>query len=177
MQLQRPLGSPRYPQLHARVAFLPWVPIRLKALKLKATDFVPQTLGEHIKRVRLERGLRQVDVAHILKVNPWTLCNWENGYTGPVIEHYPAIMSFLGYCPWMSADTFGKQIYRCRVHLGLSIRAFARQLGVDSATVARWEAGKREPVKAIKSLLGTRFGLSLHDGAQSDSCPSSQAEV
>lgn len=148
-------------ETHLRVAFLPWVPVRLKALKPKETDFESKTLGEHILRVRLERGLKQTEVADILKVNPWTLGNWEKGSTEPVVAHYPAIMSFLGYCPWMPADTFGKQIYRCRVHLGLSIRAFARQLEVDPATVSRWEVGKREPIKAIRHLLKERFGIDL----------------
>ena len=134
------------------------MPVRLKALKPKETEFEPKTLGEHIKRVRLERGLMQKEVAQTLGVNPWTLGNWENGYTEPVIVHYPAIMAFLGYCPWMPADTLGKQIYRCRVHQGLSIQKFARQLEVDPATVSRWEAGDRKPMKRMIAKLWQLFG-------------------
>ncbi|MEW8058550.1 MAG: helix-turn-helix transcriptional regulator [Candidatus Thiodiazotropha endolucinida] len=58
-----------------------------------------KTLGEHIKRMRLKCGLRQIDVATRLGVNPWTLRNWEHNRTKPSIRHYPAVMAFLGYCP------------------------------------------------------------------------------
>ena len=41
---------------HGRVAFLPFAPIMLKALKPKEPDFEPQTMGTHITKKRLETG-------------------------------------------------------------------------------------------------------------------------
>jgi hypothetical protein len=40
-----------------RVAFLPFVSITRKTLKPNETDFEPRTLGEHIKKKRLELKL------------------------------------------------------------------------------------------------------------------------
>ncbi|QLC24403.1 helix-turn-helix domain-containing protein [Parasphingopyxis algicola] len=39
----------------------------------------PRTIGEHIRRERQIRGLRQVDVAEALHLDPHTICDWENG--------------------------------------------------------------------------------------------------
>lgn len=126
-------------------------------MKPKETDFEPQCLGDHIKRVRLERGLRQVDVARILNVNPWTLCNWENGYTEPVVERYPAIMAFLGYCPYQRGDTLAKQIFLHRIHRGLSHRELARLIAVDPGSISRWETGDRTPTKNMRRVLEQFF--------------------
>ncbi|MEW8646455.1 MAG: helix-turn-helix transcriptional regulator [Candidatus Thiodiazotropha endolucinida] len=49
--------------------------------------------------MRIKRGLRQIDIAPKLGVNPWTLRNWEHNRTNPSVQYYPAIMDFLGYCP------------------------------------------------------------------------------
>jgi DNA-binding XRE family transcriptional regulator len=46
------------------------VPITLKALKLKETDLEPQTLGEHLRKRRLELGHTQHQAAERLGVNP-----------------------------------------------------------------------------------------------------------
>lgn len=63
----------RKPQ--GRVALSQRVPITLKALKPKETDFEPQTLGEHVRRRRLELGLTQRQAAERLGVSPWTVLN------------------------------------------------------------------------------------------------------
>lgn len=133
------------------------MPVRLKALKPKETDFEPKTLGEHIKRVRLERGLKQTEVATILKVNPWTLGNWENGYAEPVVERYPAIMAFLGYCPYQRGDTLAKRIHLHRIHRGLSHRQLACLIDVDPGSISRWEAGERKPMKRMIATLWQFF--------------------
>jgi len=49
------------------------MPITLKALKPKETDFEPQTLGEHVRKRRLELKLTQKQAAERLGVNPWTV--------------------------------------------------------------------------------------------------------
>src|SRR3990167_3741304 len=63
-----------------RVAFLPYVRTTLKSLIPKPWEFEPKTLGEHIKRRRLELGLEQKDVAKQLGVTTDTVLNWEKGY-------------------------------------------------------------------------------------------------
>ena len=50
-------------QRHGRVAILPSMPVTLNALKPKQTDFRPSTLGDHIRKRRLELGLSQKETA------------------------------------------------------------------------------------------------------------------
>ena len=90
-------------KLHGRVAFLPYVAVTLKALRRKEFDFDPKTLGEHIKKRRLELKLTQKEVAARLKVNAWTVLNWEKGETQPLPQSVPKIILFLGYDPMCEA--------------------------------------------------------------------------
>jgi DNA-binding XRE family transcriptional regulator len=88
--------------MHAqgRVALLQFVPITLKALKPKETNFELQTVGEHVRKRRLELRLTQKRAAERLGVNQWTVLNWEKSHTEPLIESMPAIIRFLGYEPF-----------------------------------------------------------------------------
>lgn len=59
----------------------------------------PKTIGEHIKRRRLELHLLQRDVAGLIGVHPESVKNWERGVLKPMIRHLPKIIEFLGYTP------------------------------------------------------------------------------
>ncbi|MEW8001043.1 MAG: helix-turn-helix transcriptional regulator [Candidatus Thiodiazotropha endolucinida] len=121
---------------------MPFCHITLKARKSNGyPDFERCiTLGDHLRRIRLKRGLRQIDVAPRLGVNPWTLRNWELNRTKPSVQYCPAIMDFLGYCPYQRGDTLGRKIMLHRTHQGLSQRDLARIVGIDPGTISRWEA-------------------------------------
>lgn len=73
--------------------------VTLKALRKKEFDFDPKTLGEHIKKRRLELKLTQKEAAKLLKVNAWMVLNWEKGETQPLPQSVPKIILFLGYNP------------------------------------------------------------------------------
>jgi DNA-binding XRE family transcriptional regulator len=85
------------------VAFLPFVPIRLKARKPESFPEIPQTFGDHIKLSRLQRKLTQKQVAKLLGVSPFTVLNWEKNKTTPPVQGMPAILRFLGYNPFQEA--------------------------------------------------------------------------
>jgi DNA-binding XRE family transcriptional regulator len=57
----------------------------------------------------------------------------------------PAVIQFLGYNPLPEATTLGERLVRQRISLGLSQKEAAAEIGVDPATLARWERGDREP--------------------------------
>lgn len=44
---------------------------------------------------------------------------------------------------------------------GLSQIALARELGVNTSTVSRWESGERAMPDGVKLRLATRFGVSV----------------
>ena len=131
--------------LQGRVAFLPSLPVTLKALRKKDFDFEPQTLGEHVKHCRLIRKLTQKQAALLLEVNPWTVLNWEKGKTEPPVESVPDILRFLGYDPFPEPRTLPERMLAKRRAMGWSIKEAARQLGVDEGTWGTWESGTTIP--------------------------------
>ena len=58
------------------------------------------TLGDHLRKRRLDLGLLQKDVANKIGVNKATITNWELNHTFPEIRYIPAIIEFLGYWPY-----------------------------------------------------------------------------
>lgn len=119
-----------------------FAPITLKALKPKETDFEPQTLGEHVRKRRLELKLTQRQAAERLDVTPWTVLNWEKGHTDPPIESIPAIIRFLDYDPFPKPKSLAERLLAKRRAMGWSIKEAARQFGVDEGTWGAWERGK-----------------------------------
>lgn len=57
------------------------------------------TIGDHIRKRRLDLKLTQKQVAGILGVNEMTIVNWELGHTEPLKKHTARIIDFLRYNP------------------------------------------------------------------------------
>jgi len=55
-----------------------------------------RTLGEHIKKWRLERGLFQMDLAKMIGVDEMTIVNWEKGRTRPTEKNWEKLRAVLG---------------------------------------------------------------------------------
>jgi transcriptional regulator with XRE-family HTH domain len=148
-----------FPQ--GRVALLQFVPITLKALKPKETDFEPQNLGEHIRKRRLELGLTQVKTAKTLEVAAQTLLHWEKGQTEPPIEAVSAILRFLGYDPFPEPRSLPERLLAKRRVMGWSIKEAARQLGVDEGTWRDWERGETILYRKHRVLVARLVGLPI----------------
>jgi len=139
-----------------------------------------ETLGEHLRKRRLDLGLLQKEVAQRLGVHKDTICNWETNRTSPPLRYLPRIIQFLGHVPhYITPETFGERILAVRRLLGLSQRELARRLGVDPGTLGRWERGKGRPSKRLGERLVAFLSRHLVDGGglQNDtrSCCSSPA--
>ena len=114
----------------------------------------PKTLGEHLRRVRLDRGLWQKHVAREIGCSKASLLNWEKGRAEPELRFLPAILRFLGYDPRPEPETFGGQLRAAREADGLSEEALARQLGLDPGTLAAWERDEvRRPYPRIRRVF------------------------
>jgi transcriptional regulator with XRE-family HTH domain len=59
----------------------------------------PQTLGEQIKKHRLELLWLQTDVAAKIGISSASVSNWERGSTSPSRRMTKKIREFLGYTP------------------------------------------------------------------------------
>ena len=59
----------------------------------------PVTLGDHIRKRRIDLRMLQKDVANVIGVSEDCITNWENNRTIPQIQFMPKIIKFLGYNP------------------------------------------------------------------------------
>jgi transcriptional regulator with XRE-family HTH domain len=135
---------------------LPFVPLSLKYIRRKGNSEHPKTLGEHLLKRRLERGMTQKQVATIIGVTTDTYLNWEKDRTAPVVRYYPKILRVLGYDPFPPSTTLADRLRRRRLELGLTLDAAAKLAGVDEGTFRRWERGERRPHvsgRALSSFL------------------------
>jgi transcriptional regulator with XRE-family HTH domain len=55
-----------------------------------------KTIGDHIRKRRLDLGLLQREVAERVRSDVMTILNWEKNRTKPKARHMPAIRAFLG---------------------------------------------------------------------------------
>ena len=138
---------------HGRVAFLPYLPVTLKGLKPKDPDFEPRTLGEHVRKRRLELNLSRRQAADRFGVSCLTVLNWEKGNTRPSAESIAAIIGFLGYTPFPKPQALGERMLAKRRVMGWTIKEAARQLGVDESTWREWERTGRIPWKRHRVLM------------------------
>lgn len=113
-----------------------------------------QTIGDHLRKRRLDLKLYQKDVAKATGVDTLTVCNWENNLTSPRLYLLPKIYHFLGYRPLQAnATTLGEKIKQYRIQKGLSLRKLAKELGVDPGTLARWEGTESQPCGRLKERV------------------------
>ena len=101
----------------------------------------------------MDEGLLQREAAVHLDVDPSTVRNWELGHSEPAIRHFPAIIRFLGYAPLRRPTLLAEELRTYRKLKGVSRETFARQLGVDPATVWRWESGNCVPCHRLHKRI------------------------
>ena len=136
------------------------VPITLKALKRKETDFEPKSVGDHIKKRRLIVGITQKEVAKQLGVTQTTLINWEKDRTVPPLLAMSRVVRFLGNDPFPPAPkTLADRLKAKRRELGWTQKTAARQLGIDPCTWSDWESGGTIMVKAHRQKVAEFVGM------------------
>jgi transcriptional regulator with XRE-family HTH domain len=107
------------------------------------------TVGDHIRRKRLDLKMLQREVAERIGVGETSVFKWEANTSQPDLKYMPAIIRFLGYNPLPPANCWGERLVRQRATLGLSQKDAAKRLGVDPGTLARWERGERKPAGVL----------------------------
>ena len=65
-------------------------------ITLRISLYPDRTLGERIKKWRLERGLFQKDLAKLIGVDEMTIVNWEKGRTKPTEKNMEKLRTVLG---------------------------------------------------------------------------------
>jgi transcriptional regulator with XRE-family HTH domain len=116
----------------------------------------PVTIGEHIRKRRLDLGMTQADASRHIGVTESTVWNWEHGGE-PELIHMPQIISFLGYIPFeMPQDPIGRLNYLKKLR-GLSYEKLGKSMKRDPEQLTGWLSGRITPcqrnIKRIESFL------------------------
>ena len=104
-----------------------------------------KTIGDHIRKRRLDLGLLQVSIGQRIGVCCSTVGNWEKGRAVSHLRHMPAIIAVQGYDPTPVGGSLGERLARFRRIRGWTQVELARKLGVNLTTLARWERDERKP--------------------------------
>ena len=127
---------------HRNTVALPFCDVRLLAKKPLPGAYPKNlvTLGDHLRKRRLDLGLFQKDVAVTIGVDTNTITNWEKNGGGPQLQFIPKIADFLGYeLPTAKSSTLGERILQYRYLRGISQKKLAKQIGIDPTTLSRLE--------------------------------------
>jgi DNA-binding XRE family transcriptional regulator len=134
------------------VPFLPFGPITLFGEIPKGYKRNPVTLGEHLKKRRLEANMMQKEAAAELLVNEWTYSNWEKDQTTTEIRYMPRLIEWLGYDPNPPPKNSSEWLMAVRRNLGLSRKRLAKLLGADESTVRQWEERTGPPAHRVPAI-------------------------
>jgi transcriptional regulator with XRE-family HTH domain len=136
---------------------LPFASLRLECARPRALPrgypLAPVTLGDHLRRHRLDQGRGQRTVAALLGVRPETLRNWELGHGRPSVRHWPRLIAYLDYDPEPADGSPGARLCTYRRRLGLTQTELAAQLELDDATVADLERGARRASRRVREMI------------------------
>ena len=139
---------------------LPFCSITLTAPKPSKIPQNPQTIGDHIRKRRLELGLTQAQVAIIVGVTESTVTNWEKNRTRPVLKPIPEIIKFLEYSPASTnPKTLGERIFEYRRTFGVSQKEMARRIGIDPTTLSRIERNRGKRLSSVEKKIADFFAL------------------
>ena len=114
----------------------------------------PHTIGEHIRKKRIQSKLPQKATADQLGIDENTLTGWELERNQPLMKYYPAIIAFLGYYPFdHETDSVAGKLKQIRHYHGLTFKECAKLLSISVDAAMRWERGKRVVYPSTRQLI------------------------
>lgn len=125
------------------------IPVCLRAKKPidPAYPVELKTLGDHLRKTRLDRGLSQGDVAIILEVGTDTVTTWETNRHQPTAKFAKSIISFLGYAPFnFEGQSIGRQLYCSRLIGDHTQKQVAELIGCDASILRCIELDQINPL-------------------------------
>ncbi len=107
----------------------------------------PTTLGDHLRRRRLELELYQKDVAAQIGVTTSTVWNWENNWSSITLSCMPKVIEFLGYNPIPCPEDLMGQLAWYKQVNGLSLAQLGAEMGRDPEQLSDWLSGRHAPCR------------------------------
>jgi transcriptional regulator with XRE-family HTH domain len=136
---------------------LPCCHVTLSVSKPKNPSYPAElnTIGDHLRKRRLDLGLLQKEVAKHIGVTTCTIQYWETYRVSPSIRFIPLINEFLGYDPLANEHprSLAEQLRAHRRRLGVSHKRMAALLGIDQSSIAGWERGEHRPTKESLQVI------------------------
>jgi len=136
---------------------LPFCHVTLSGSKPKNPAYPAElnTIGDHLRKRRLDFGLLQKQVAERIGVTTCMIMYWETNRVATALRFLPKIIQFLGYdpCAGRKPQSLADKTKARRRKLGLSQRKVADLLGVDATTLAGWERGEHRPTEKSLKLI------------------------
>ena len=127
----------------------------------------PRTLGEHIKKRRMDLGLLQREVAKRVGTHEATVTIWEAGRTAPTLRWMPWIIDFLEYSPYAQQESFEDWFETVRRSMGVSKAKVARAMGVDPGTLTGWLRGEGRPPADLRERARRALAAAAGSGLAS----------
>jgi len=116
----------------------------------------PQTLGQWIRKRRLDCGLNQDQLAERLGCSIQAIGRWEGDRSSPDPTRWPQIEALLGPGLFRPCADSASQLRVARFRLGWTQQELAERAGLDVRTVKNAELGDRRTNKnSLKRLWGT----------------------
>lgn len=109
-------------------------------------------MGDHLRKVRMDRGLPQPQAAKMLGITSNSLTTWELNQYQPQVKHWPNIIAWLGYYPEADDGSIGYQLRKYRRYEGIRQKILAKRIGVDEKTLWRIEMGPGKRPAQTKTL-------------------------
>ena len=117
----------------------------------------PKTLGDKLRKYRIDHGLRQIDAAQKIGVCLITIQAWELGRYRIGPRFTERVRDFIG-CPTKTAPTcLAQHLKKRRLELRLTQENVARFFGVSSGKYKYWEWGggiKERRLPLLVKFLG-----------------------
>ena len=114
----------------------------------------PQTLGEHIRKRRMDLNMTKKAMAIKFNVNEMTVGTWENNKHVPPPKHYANLIKYIGYLPFETKNlSLGKQLYYARQVAGLTQEKLSRLIKIDESSLRLIELDQRKPQSKIYKIL------------------------
>jgi transcriptional regulator with XRE-family HTH domain len=106
----------------------------------------PVTLGDHLRRRRLELDLYQKDVAAQIGATASTIWNWEHGWTID-LRYVPRVIAFLGYNPIPYPESLMDRLAWYKQVNGLPLEDLGTEMGRAPEQLADWLTGRHRPCR------------------------------
>ena len=121
--------------------------------QMRSSKEMPQTIGEHLRKHRLELRMKQKDVAVSLGLKTNPIERWERGVAEPNVGRLPPVIRFLGYVPFECNQTPASQFLFLRRCCGMTQTRLAKRLGCNLSSVWRWENGMADGAQKFESAM------------------------